>query len=75
MCVILGSIGVPYNETAAMLVLQVIPFEFELFLRATRGARNPNLQVVITHASLVACMYPAFVWTSSKNVLNTQNVV
>ena len=27
------------------------------FLRATRGARNPNLQVVITHASHVCCQH------------------
>ena len=45
-----------FQKTAAMFVLQAIPFEFELFLRATRGAHNPNLQVVITHASLVTCM-------------------
>ena len=48
------------------------PFLFNLnfFLWATRGAHNPNLQVVTTHASLVARMYPAFVWTSSKSVQN-----
>ena len=32
---------------------------FSYFLRATRGARNPNLQVVITHASHI-------VWTSQR---------
>ena len=34
-------------------------------LRETRGARNPNLQVVITHASHVCSQHePAFVWNS-----------
>ena len=41
-------------------------------LRATRGAHNPNLQVVITHASHVYIM-PAFSWTSTKNEWNSQN--
>ena len=31
--------------------------DFQLFLRATRGARNPNLQVVITHASHVCSQH------------------
>ena len=30
---------------------------FSYFLRATRGARNPNLQVVITHASHVCSQH------------------
>ena len=50
-----------FQKTAAMFVLQTIPFEFELFLRATRGAHNPNLQVVITHASwLHVCSQHSF---------------
>ena len=42
-------------------------------LRVTRGARNPNLQVVITHASRVCGQQPALVWTSTKNEWNAQN--
>ena len=31
--------------------------DFQLFLQATRRARNPNLQVVITHASHVCSQH------------------
>jgi len=31
--------------------------DFQLFLRATRGARNPNVQVVVTHASHVCSQH------------------
>ena len=46
----------------------------QVLLRATTGARNPNLQVVITHTSHV-CMQPAFVRTSTKNEWNVQKAI
>ena len=39
-------------------------------MRSTRGTHNPNLQVVITHAS----PYVA-VWTSIKYEWNAQNAI
>ena len=44
-------------------------------LRATRGARNPNLQFVITHASYVCSQHSQLVWTSTKDVWKAQNAL
>ena len=43
-------------------------WECFLLLRATRGAHNPNVKVVITHASHVCSQLS--VWTSTKNEWN-----
>ena len=45
---------------------------FPFLLRATRGDRNPNLQVIITHTSHVCSQH---VWTSIKNEWNAQNAI
>ena len=45
----------------------------QLFLWATRGACNPSLKVVITHC--VACIQPAFIWTSTKNEQKAHNAI
>ena len=48
----------------------------QALLLATRGARNHNLQVVITHASHVCSQHePAFVWISTKNEWNVHNAI
>ena len=44
---------------------------YSTLLQATRGARNPNVQVVITHA-LHVC---SIVRTSTKNEQNAYNAV
>ena len=42
-------------------------------LQATRGARNPNLNVAIKHARHVCgLMLARFLWTSSKNEFGPQ---
>ena len=41
-------------------------------VRATTGARNPNLQVVITHASHVCCQYSFRLRTTKKRNLITR---
>ena len=48
-------------------------YECFLLLRATRGAHNPNVKVVITHASHVGSQLS--VWTSTKNEWNAQNTL
>ena len=50
---------------------------FGLLLGATRGARNHNIQVVITHTSHVCglSMQSAFVQTSSKNEWTAHNAI
>ena len=44
---------------------------FSYFLRATRGARNPNLQVVVTHASHL-CSQHSFGLTKNEWMHRTQ---
>ena len=44
---------------------------YSTLLQATRGARNPNVQVVITYA-LHVC---SIVCSSTKNECNAQNAV
>ena len=44
-------------------------------LQATLVTCNPNVQVVTMYFSCVAYMWPAFIWTSTKNVWNAQNTI
>ena len=44
-------------------------------LRAPLVTCNPNLQVVTMNFACVACMCPAFIWTSTKNEWNVQNTI
>ena len=56
----------------------VLNFSFSInikLLRATLVICNPNLQVVTMYFACVACMWPAFIWTSTKNEWNAQNTI
>ena len=48
------------------VTLKSHPWKGIKLLRATRGARNSSLQVLITHASHV-CRQHSFIWTATKN--------
>ena len=56
-----------------ILLFPLVLFQYCL-LRATRGARNPNLQAVTTHESHVCSQY-SFGLLLLKNEWNAQNAI